>query len=40
LWVGGERPRAEELPLLVEESKVQLAMTEISTDIFFAVYAK
>lgn len=39
-WVGGERPRAEEVPLLVEESKVQLSVIEISSDVFSAVYAK
>ena len=36
-WAG--RPKSEELPLLAEESKVHLAMIEISAAIFFAVYA-
>lgn len=39
LWVAGKGLRSEELPFLVEESKVQLAMMKIIIGIFFAVYA-
>lgn len=39
LWVAGKGLRSEELPFLVEESKVQLAVIEIIIGIFFAVYA-
>lgn len=38
--LGGEELPSEKLPFITEKSKVQLAIIEISIDIFCAVYAK